>query len=80
MPSPKLLKTEETITAVLRHWHEAVPDDRLAHLLKDAWRGLTRAFQTRLSEHAVLFGHWVFLRILWERDGLTQTELSRKRA
>ncbi|MEA3193856.1 MAG: MarR family transcriptional regulator, organic hydroperoxide resistance regulator [Betaproteobacteria bacterium] len=22
------------------------------------------------------FGHWTFLRILWERDGLTQRELS----
>jgi DNA-binding MarR family transcriptional regulator len=24
----------------------------------------------------VPFGHWTFLRILWERDGLTQRELS----
>jgi DNA-binding MarR family transcriptional regulator len=30
----------------------------------------------RLAEHAVSFGHWVFLRILWERDGVTQRELS----
>jgi DNA-binding MarR family transcriptional regulator len=69
-------KSESAVKAILHHWHEAVPDDRLAHLVKDAWRGLTRAFQTRLSEHSVLFGHWVFLRILWEKDGLTQTELS----
>ena len=32
--------------------------------------------QARLAEHAVPFGHWTFLRILWERDGLTQRELS----
>lgn len=68
--------SDKTASAVLRHWREAVPDDRLAHLVKDCWRGLTRAFQTRLAEHSVLFGHWVFLRILWERDGLTQSELS----
>ncbi|MGZ5802586.1 MAG: MarR family winged helix-turn-helix transcriptional regulator [Xanthobacteraceae bacterium] len=61
---------------VLRHWREAVPNDRLAHLVKDATRGLVRALQMRLAEHAVSFGHWVFLRILWERDGLTQRELS----
>lgn len=61
---------------VLRHWREAVPDDRLAHLVKDAARGATRALQMRLAEHAVAFGHWVFLRILWVRDGLTQRELS----
>jgi len=30
----------------------------------------------RLLEHSVSFGHWAFLRILWERDGLTQRELS----
>ena len=30
----------------------------------------------RLAEHQVAFGHWAFLRILWETDGLTQRELS----
>ena len=35
-----------------------------------------RALQARLAAHAVTFGHWTFLRILWERDGLTQRELS----
>jgi len=61
---------------VLRHWREAVPNDRLAHLVKDATRGLQRALQARLARHNVAFGHWVFLRILWEREGLTQRELS----
>lgn len=61
---------------VLRHWRDAVPEDRLAHLVKDAWRALVRALQMRLAEHAVSFGHWTFLRILWENDGLTQRELS----
>jgi DNA-binding MarR family transcriptional regulator len=62
--------------SILRHWREAVPDDRLAHLVKDATRALVRALQMRLAEHAVSFGHWTFLRILWEGDGLTQRELS----
>ena len=61
---------------ILRHWREAVPDDRLAHLVKDATRALVRALQMRLAEHSVSFGHWTFLRILWENDGLTQRELS----
>jgi MarR family transcriptional regulator, organic hydroperoxide resistance regulator len=61
---------------ILRHWREAVPDDRLAHLVKDATRALVRALQMRLLEHGVSFGHWTFLRILWEHDGLTQRELS----
>jgi len=62
--------------AILRHWQEAVPNDRLAHLIRDAAKGLTRALQIRLAAHSVGFGHWAFLRILWEKDGLTQRELS----
>ncbi len=62
--------------AILRHWREAVPNDRLAHLVKDATRALVRALSVRLADHKVSFGHWAFLRILWERDGLTQRELS----
>lgn len=30
----------------------------------------------RLAQYEVSFGHWAFLRILWEKDGLTQKELS----
>jgi DNA-binding MarR family transcriptional regulator len=61
---------------VLRHWQEAVPNDRLAHLVKDAARGLARGLQMRLTAHAVSYGHWTFLRILWETEGLTQRQLS----
>jgi DNA-binding MarR family transcriptional regulator len=68
--------TEAATQSILRHWREAVPDDRLAHLVKDATRALLRALQMRLAEHSVSIGHWTFLRILWEKDGLTQRELS----
>lgn len=63
---------------ILRHWQEAVPNDRLAHLVRDAARAYTRALQIRLTQHGVPFGHWTFLRILWEKDGLTQRELSER--
>jgi DNA-binding MarR family transcriptional regulator len=59
-----------------RHWREAVPDDRLAHLIRDVARAQMRALQLRLQAHGVSFGHWTFLRILWIKDGLTQRELS----
>ncbi|MGB7035739.1 MAG: MarR family transcriptional regulator [Xanthobacteraceae bacterium] len=62
--------------AILRHWRGAVPNDRLAHLVKDATRALLRALQMRLSAHGVPLGHWTFLRILWDKDGITQRELS----
>ena len=63
---------------ILRHWHEAVPNDRLAHLIRDTERAFRRALQIRLAPHGVPFGHWAFLRILWECDGLTQKELSER--
>jgi len=73
---PARFGTEAATQSILRHWREAVPDDRLAHLVKDATRALLRALQMRLAEHSVSIGHWTFLRILWEKDGLTQRELS----
>jgi MarR family transcriptional regulator, organic hydroperoxide resistance regulator len=66
----------EISSRLLKHWHEAVPNDRMAHLVKDAARSFLRSLQARLAQHGVSLGHWTFLRILWERDGLTQRELS----
>jgi len=62
----------------LRAWREAVPDDRMAHVLKETLRLMNRSLQVRLAEHGVSVGHWVFLRVLWEHDGLTQRELSER--
>jgi DNA-binding MarR family transcriptional regulator len=77
-PGVHLEAAGEGTRAILRHWREAVPNDRIAHLVKDAMRGLMRALQMRQAMHAVSFGHWSFLRILWEADGLTQRELSER--
>jgi len=69
-------RADQATKEILRHWRDAVPNDRLAHLVKHAARGLARALQMRLTEHAVSYGHWTYLRILWEREGLTQRQLS----
>src|SRR5262245_62408985 len=66
------LRAKPVTGEILRHWREAVPNDRLAHLVKDVARGLARALQMRLTEHAVSYGHWTFLRILWETEGVKQ--------
>ena len=76
MNRPKHSSNGGGTQSILRHWRAAVPNDRLAHLVKDATRALVRALQMRLAEHAVSFGHWTFLRILWETDGITQRKLS----
>lgn len=70
------VRETEVANRVLRHWHEAVPNDRMAHLVKDATRAFLRSLQERLAEHDVQLGHWSFLRVLWEKDGITKRELS----
>jgi len=64
--------------AVLKHWREDVPNDRIGLLIKDAMRGFQRTMQMRLTEHSVSYGYWNFLRILWQGDGITQRALSEK--
>ena len=59
-----------------RMWRDAVPNDRLGHVVKDLAREYARALQMRLMVHSVSHGYWSFLRILWECDGVTQRELS----
>lgn len=63
---------------LLRRWRDVVPNDRMAHLVRHAMRALDRALQSRLAALGVSLGHWTFLRVLWETDGLTQRELSRE--
>lgn len=70
------MSATESTQAVLLHWRETLPKDRLAHLIRDVARMQTKALQSRLVEHGVSFGHWTFLRILWIQDGQTQRQLS----
>ncbi len=76
MPALTAAREAEISKRLLKHWHEAVPDDRMAHLVKDTARSFLRSLQARLAAQGVSLGHWTYLRILWERDGLTQRELS----
>lgn len=78
MPKITAAREAEISRRLLKHWHEALPNDRMAHLVKDTARSFLRSLQARLSRHGVSLGHWSFLRILWEQDGLTQRELSQE--
>jgi DNA-binding MarR family transcriptional regulator len=46
--------------------------------VRDSFRAFSKALQTRIARHGVTMGQWYFLRVLWEEDGLTQRELSRR--
>jgi DNA-binding MarR family transcriptional regulator len=74
--SGKLAGARTPSSAPLSRWRDALSDERIAHLIKNAFRGTSRALQTRLSKHSVQYGHWTLLRVLWQTDGLTQRQLS----
>jgi DNA-binding MarR family transcriptional regulator len=54
-------------------WSESV-----AFQLRDAYRSFARALQVALEAHDVNVGSWLFLRHLWEEDGITQRELTKR--
>ena len=67
---------KKTVPRAQNTWHNDIPNDRMAHLVRNARHLLSKSLQSRLAEHDVSFGHWTFLRILWVTEGLTQKELS----
>ena len=76
--APLLTRPKLQLQSLVLHWREAVPNDRLAHLVRDASRAFQKALQLRLAHHGIAFGHWTFLRILWADDGLMQKTLSER--
>ncbi len=55
-----------------------VIDQNLGHLTAIAARLFGRALQARISDYGVSAGQWPLLLFLWEEDGLSQKELSRR--
>lgn len=55
-----------------------VIDDSTAHLVSLASRLFTRALNNRIMPLGVSAGQWPLLLHLWEEDGLSQKELSRR--
>jgi len=50
----------------------------VGYQLRMANRATQRYLQSRIEPFGVSLGMWYFLRALWEADGLTQRELSRR--
>jgi DNA-binding MarR family transcriptional regulator len=53
-------------------------DDSLDFLIRDTRRLLLKCIEIRLAQNGIPLGAWFPLRILYEEDGITQRELSRK--
>lgn len=54
------------------------PEDSLGFLVRDTHRAFGKVLAAKISERGVTLGMWFFLRVLWEEDGLSQRELSRR--
>lgn len=54
------------------------PGQSLGYLVRDTFRAFTKELEARITDAGVSIGQWYFLRALWEQDGLTQRELSRR--
>ena len=53
-------------------------DESVGYLLRDTHRAFSKVLQARIAPEHVTMGMWYFLRALWEEEGLTQRELSRR--
>jgi DNA-binding MarR family transcriptional regulator len=56
----------------------ADPNNSIGYLTRIAFRNFSRALERRTIQHGVSAGQWRFLRVLWQAEGLTQRELSRR--
>ena len=55
-----------------------MPDQSAGYLVRDTHLLFAKALRNRLQEHQITPGQWYFLRALWEEEGLSQRELSRR--
>jgi MarR family transcriptional regulator, organic hydroperoxide resistance regulator len=52
--------------------------DSIGYQLRVTHRALQRYLQAMIQPHGITIGMWYFLRALWDEDGQTQRELSRR--
>ncbi len=71
-------KKSGTAAAARKSAADFPPDQSVGYLVRETHRAFLRALGARVSRHRVSIGMWYFLRALWEEDGLTQRELSRR--
>ena len=57
---------------------DLLPDQSAGYLVRDTHLLFAKALRNRLQEHQITPGQWYFLRALWEEEGLSQRELSRR--
>jgi MarR family transcriptional regulator, organic hydroperoxide resistance regulator len=58
--------------------HKTPPKVGLGRLLREASAAFNRVFKARLAPLRITYGQFQYLQGLWESDGLTQTDLTRR--
>jgi DNA-binding MarR family transcriptional regulator len=53
-------------------------EESVGYQIRMTHRALQRSLQAKIEPHGVTLGMWYYLRTLWNEDGLTQRELSRR--
>lgn len=54
------------------------PEQSIGFLLRVTQREFSKVLQMHIAFQGVTLGMWYFLRVLWEGDGISQRELSRR--
>ena len=54
------------------------PEESAGYLVRDTHLLFAKALRDRLQTHQITPGQWYFLRALWDEEGLSQRELSRR--
>ena len=54
------------------------PANSLGYLTRIAFRLFSRQLERRTMSRGITSGQWPFLRVLWNEEGMTQRELSRR--
>ncbi|NIP13460.1 MAG: MarR family transcriptional regulator [Pseudomonadales bacterium] len=57
--------------------HTSDPDRSYGYQSRATHRAFDRLLQQHLRQHGLTNGYWYVLRVLWEREGMTQRELAR---
>jgi DNA-binding MarR family transcriptional regulator len=57
---------------------ESLTDQTSAQLTRHTNRALQHVLEVRIASSGIKRGQWYFLRALWEEDGLSQRELSKR--
>ena len=62
----------------VRRDHYTSTDESVGFIVREVWRLFARCLQPRIAREGVTIGMWFALRMLWDKDGVTQRELGER--